>query len=158
VYRRVARFYDAAVRAYALFGIGRNRRRAVAALRLRPGDTVVDLGCGTGLTFPFLHSAVGPTGRIIGVDLTDAMLTKASRRAEDAGRRNVELVEADLASYAFPAEMDAALARFALEIVPEYDAVVRRVAGRCRRGDGWRSTVSSSRSAGPSGSSASACR
>ena len=128
VYRRTARFYDVAVRVYRLFGADRHRRAAVRALRLHSGDTVVDLGCGTGLNFPLLHAAVGPTGRIIGVDLTDAMLAKARRRAANAGWRNVELVEADLAEYVFPPEMDAALATYALEMVPEYDAVVQRTA------------------------------
>lgn len=136
LYRRTAVFYDPAVRLYGLAGAGRPRRQAIEALRLRPGDTVIDLGCGTGLNLPFLHEAVGPGGRIIGVDLTDAMLERARRRIDKAGWRNVELVEADLAEYTFPPDLQGALATFALEMVPEYDAVIRRVAealppGRC---------------------------
>ena len=128
LYRRTARFYDAWVRAYRLFGVDRHRRSAVDALDLSVGDTVVDLGCGTGLNFSLLYDIVGPTGRIVGVDLTDAMLDRARQRAEDAGWKNVELVEADLAEYAFPSDADSALATFALEMVPEYDAVVKRAA------------------------------
>ena len=52
------------------------------ALGLRPGDTVVDIACGTGLNFPLLEEAIGPDGRIVGVDLTDAMLAQAQRRIE----------------------------------------------------------------------------
>lgn len=128
LYRRTARFYDASLWAYRIAGIGQHRRRAVGALELRIGDTVVDMGCGTGLNFPLLCEAVGPTGRVIGVDLTDAMLERARRRVEREGWTNVELVEADLARYEFPKDLNAALATFALEMVPRYDAVIGRAA------------------------------
>lgn len=128
LYRRTAAFYDSAAWMYRLTGASRHQRFAVGALRLRPGDTVVDMGCGTGLNFPRLRAAVGPAGRIIGVDLTDAMLARARRRIEREGWTNVQLVEADLAEYVFPPELGAAIATFALEMVPEYDAVIRRVA------------------------------
>lgn len=128
LYRRTARFYDLALWAYRLMGTRRRRQQAVRALQLQPGDTVVDMGCGTGLNFRFLHEAVGPEGRIVGVDLTDAMLAKARQRVKRFGWRNIELVEADLATYSFPSGMKAALATFALEMVPEYDTVIRRVA------------------------------
>ena len=128
IYRRSARFYDLALWVYRLFGTGRHRRQAVHALHLQPGDTVVDMGCGTGLNFRLLQKAVGPEGRIVGVDLTDAMPDRARHRIQKAGWQNIELVEDDLATYTFPPSMNAALATFALEMVPEYDAVIRRVA------------------------------
>lgn len=128
LYRRTAPFYDAAVWMYRLTGVSHHRERAVAALGLRPGDTVVDLGCGTGLNLPLLRAAVGPAGRVVGVDLTDAMLERARRRIARAGWHNVELVEADLTEYTFPPGLGGALATFALEMVPEYDAVIRSVA------------------------------
>jgi demethylmenaquinone methyltransferase/2-methoxy-6-polyprenyl-1,4-benzoquinol methylase len=53
-----------------------DRKRAVRALNLQRGDTVVDIGCGTGLNFPLLQGAIGPEGTIVGVDLTDAMLSQ----------------------------------------------------------------------------------
>lgn len=134
LYRRTAWLYDAAVWMYRLTGASRHRRQAVAALRLRPGHTVVDMGCGTGLNFALLQAAVGPDGRIIGVDLTDAMLERARRRVQRAGWTNVELVEADLAEYSFPRQVDAALATFALEMVPAYDGIVQRAAHALRPG------------------------
>ena len=130
LYRRTAKFYDAAVWMYRLTGVSRHREFAVAALRLRPGDTVVDMGCGTGLNFSLLRAAVAPSGRVVGVDLTDAMLERARRRIEREGWTNVELVEADLREYRFPADLKGALATFALEMVPEYDEVIQRVAER----------------------------
>ena len=128
LYRRTARFYDAALWMYRLTGADRHRKLAVAALGAGRGDTVVDLGCGTGANLPLLRDAVGSSGRVIGVDLTDAMLERARRRIEHAGWENVELVEADLAGYTIPRGAAGALATFALEMVPEYDAVIRGVA------------------------------
>ncbi|WP_307123476.1 class I SAM-dependent methyltransferase [Streptomyces sp. B1I3] len=52
---------------------------AVAELGLRPGDTVLDAGCGTGRALPALRAAVGPGGTVLGADLTPAMLESAVR-------------------------------------------------------------------------------
>ena len=134
LYRHAAPIYDTAVWMYRIAGVSRHRETAVAALRLRPGDTVVDMGCGTGLNLPLLCDAVGPTGRVIGVDLTDAMLERARRRVERVGWCNVELNEADLTEYAFPPDLGGAIATFALEMVPEYDTVVQTVADTLPRG------------------------
>jgi demethylmenaquinone methyltransferase/2-methoxy-6-polyprenyl-1,4-benzoquinol methylase len=80
------------------FPVGTYRRQATQAFWLRPGDTVVDVGCGTGLNFLHLEHVIGPTGRIIGVDLTDAMLAQAKLRVEKHGWNNVRLVQADALS------------------------------------------------------------
>lgn len=131
IYSRTARRYDRLVRVFPLLGVrmGRYRREAVDALALEPGDTVVELGCGTGLNFPLLHRAVGDTGRIVGVDLTPAMLEQARRRIERRGWSNIELVHSDVADYSFPAIVDGVISTFALTLSPEYDTVVRRAAG-----------------------------
>ncbi|MCT4351897.1 methyltransferase domain-containing protein [Streptomyces sp. Je 1-79] len=56
---------------------------AVADLGLRPGAAVLDAGCGTGRALPALRSAVGPTGTVIGADLTPEMLGEAVRAGRD---------------------------------------------------------------------------
>lgn len=135
-YRRLAPLYDPGMGLYRAMGLRINqyRRDAIAVLRLQPGDTVVDLGCGTGLNFAHLQDAVGPQGRIIGVDLTDAMLAQARDRARQNGWRNVELVEADMTTYEVPEAADGVLATLALATIPDYDDVVARVARRLRAG------------------------
>ena len=83
-YRRQAKRYDFAVQLYRLLGlrIKAYRLRAVELLRLKRGDCVVDLGCGTGLNFDFLTERIGPEGRLIGVDISPEMLAGARERAE----------------------------------------------------------------------------
>jgi demethylmenaquinone methyltransferase/2-methoxy-6-polyprenyl-1,4-benzoquinol methylase len=127
-YRKKAKHYNFVSRLYPVPGYPQQaqRRRAVRALRLRPGATVVDLACGTGQNFPLIERAIGPDGRIIGVDLTDAMLAQAQRRIEHDGWRNVSLVQADAADYAYPAEINAILSTYALSHVPECGAVIVR--------------------------------
>jgi len=94
-YGRWARAYDWLVRLLpVLDGL---RADAVAGLDPSPGDTVVDLGCGTGANLPHLREAVGPTGTVVGVDLTPEMLARAEQRVEAAGWRNVHLVQGDAA-------------------------------------------------------------
>lgn len=56
---------------------------AVAGLGLRPGDHVLDAGCGTGRALPLLRAAVGPSGVVLGADLTPAMLAAAVRAGRD---------------------------------------------------------------------------
>src|SRR5262245_7630340 len=56
----------------------------VAAAHLRPGETVVDLGCGGGIDVILAARKLGPEGRAIGIDMTDEMLDRARRNAERA--------------------------------------------------------------------------
>jgi len=128
LYRRRARFYDLTANLYYLIGFREfaYRSKAVESLMLKPGDTVVEIGCGTGLTFRLLQSRIGPGGRIIGVDLTDRMLDKAERRARDNNWNNIELVREDAARYRFPENISGILSTFAITLVPEFDEVIRR--------------------------------
>ncbi|WP_425953763.1 class I SAM-dependent methyltransferase [Xylanimonas sp. McL0601] len=136
IYRRKAKHYDVTSRLYPVpFYPQRSQRlRAVQALGLRSGDTVVDVACGTGLNFPLIEEAIGPDGRIVGVDLTDAMLARAQDRIELNGWSNVSLVQADAADFGFPAGVDAVLSTYALSQVPECAAVVGHGAAALRGG------------------------
>ena len=139
IYRKKAKHYEIVSRLYPVPGypLWAQRRRAVQALRLRPGATVVDLACGTGQNFPLIEQAIGPDGRIIGVDLTDAMLAQAQRRIEHNGWSNVSLVQADAADYPFPAEIDAILSTYALSHLPECGGVIAHGADALTRDGRW---------------------
>ena len=125
-YRKKAKHYDVTCRLYPAPGYPQQaqRLRAVEALGLRAGDSVVDIACGTGLNFPLIEAAIGPGGRIVGVDLTDAMLARAQQRIEANGWSNVRLVQGDAAQFAFPDKVDAILSTYALSQVPECAQVI----------------------------------
>jgi ubiquinone/menaquinone biosynthesis C-methylase UbiE len=138
-YRRRARRYDTTSQLfYPSFGLQRaHRRRAVRALRLSPGDTVVEIACGTGLNFPLIEQEIGPEGRIVGVDLTPAMLAQAQRRIETSGWRNVSLVQADAAEFEFPTGVDAILATYPHALLPESGRVITHGAEALSDGGRW---------------------
>jgi ubiquinone/menaquinone biosynthesis C-methylase UbiE len=138
-YRKKARHYDITSRFYPVPGYpqGTQRRRAVQALGLRPGDTVIEIACGTGLNFPLIEQAIGPEGRIVGVDLTDAMLAQARQRIAVNGWSNVRLVHADAAEFGFPDGADAILSTYALSQVPECGQVIARGAAALAPGGRW---------------------
>jgi demethylmenaquinone methyltransferase/2-methoxy-6-polyprenyl-1,4-benzoquinol methylase len=138
-YRKKAKHYDVTSRLYPMPGYPQRtqRLRAVRALGLRPGDSVVDVACGTGLNFSLIEQAIGPTGKIVGVDLTDAMLARAQHRIEANGWSNVSLVQADVAEFEFPAGVDAILSTYALSQVPECGDVIARGAAALSRGGRW---------------------
>ncbi len=136
LYRRRSRRYDLTANLYYLVGLREfaYRKKAVRALNLNRGDTVVEIGCGTGLNFGLLQEKVGPQGAIIGVDLTPEMLARARERVRRRGWENVKLVECDAAEYQFPHGIDGIISTFALTLVPEYDEVIRNGAAALSQG------------------------
>jgi demethylmenaquinone methyltransferase/2-methoxy-6-polyprenyl-1,4-benzoquinol methylase len=129
-YQKISRRYDWHMKAYSLVGIriAEYRKYAVDLLKLKPGDRVVDLGCGTGLSFPHIMERIGPKGHLTGVDMTEGMLTCARERCDRAGWHNVELVQSEIGSYVFPEEIDAVISTGVMGYVPEYDHVIQNIA------------------------------
>jgi len=64
---------------YLLGNEKRLRQETIGSLNLQPGQTVLDIACGTGRNFPLILEKIGPTGRLVGVDYTDAMLARARK-------------------------------------------------------------------------------
>jgi ubiquinone/menaquinone biosynthesis C-methylase UbiE len=139
IYRGLAERYDVYAALLQLIGFRYTayRKKAIRGLALQSGDTVVDVGCGTGPNFSYLERAIGPSGTIIGVDLTDAMLEQARRRAVANGWKNVRLVRSDAAAFSFPTGVDGILSTLALTLVPEYDRVILNGARALKEGGHW---------------------
>jgi ubiquinone/menaquinone biosynthesis C-methylase UbiE len=116
-YDRVARFYRSFEPLYLIFPPA--RRRAVAALGLKPGDVVLEIGAGTGRNFPYLMEAVGPTGTVIAVDASAGMLAEAQKLCRREGWSNVELIRQDAAQLRLDREVDAVLFSLSYSALPE---------------------------------------
>jgi ubiquinone/menaquinone biosynthesis C-methylase UbiE len=129
-YQRHASSYDLAVKFfYPLIGlhIDEYHRRAVEYLNLQPGDTVVDIGCGTGLCFSLLMNRIGPNGRLIGVDISHEMLSRANERVEHADWTNVQLIHSDITKYEFPDGINGAISTGVFGYIEERRKVIERV-------------------------------
>jgi ubiquinone/menaquinone biosynthesis C-methylase UbiE len=116
-YDRVARFYRVFEPLYLIFPPA--RRRAVDALGLTAGDPVLEIGAGTGRNFPYLVDAVGPSGRVIGVDASKGMLAEAERLVERRGWSNVALHRQDAAQLELDGDVDAVLFSLSYSAMPE---------------------------------------
>jgi ubiquinone/menaquinone biosynthesis C-methylase UbiE len=110
------------------------RRKAAMRLGLSRGDSVLDIGCGTGVNFPYLREAVGPTGRIYGVDISTGMLRKATARRDAHGWDNVELRECDVLDYVSPAPLDGVLFSLSYNTMPHHRDVLRHAWEQLRPG------------------------
>ena len=124
-YSAGARFYDLLSGERFVYRAG--RVAGIQLLNLRPGDTVFDLGCGTGLNFPLLVDAVGPNGLVIGLDRSPEMLAMSRRRIEVHGYNNVRVIEADATTFDPAAitrlagrPIDGVIATYALSVIGEW--------------------------------------
>ena len=119
-YGRWAGLYDHVAR---FPGVGAWRERAAHSLDLTPGETVVEMGCGTGANLRYLRERIGPEGTIVGVDLTPGMLALARRRVVREGWETVGLVFADAARPPIDGA-DAVLASFVVGMFDDPAGVV----------------------------------
>jgi SAM-dependent methyltransferase len=93
--------------------MGEVTNAALAAAAPKPGENVLDIGCGTGTTTLRLAEAVKPTGRVLGIDISEQQLELARQRVASAGADNVELVLNDPATHGLaPETFDLAFTRF----------------------------------------------
>src|SRR5690349_3422927 len=110
-----------------------------ARANLRPGEVVVDLGCGGGLDVFLAAAKVGPAGRAIGIDMTPEMLERARRNAAAAnngrGFANVEFHQATIDQLPLPdASVDCVISNCVINLAPDKNAVLREIARVLRPG------------------------
>ena len=102
----------------------RGRREAVRQLAVRPGERVLDVGCGTGFNLPRL-SARG--ARLVGIEPSPAMRQMAERRLERHGLDSVDLDPRPYGSHAeYEASVDAILFSYSLSMIPPFEEVLER--------------------------------
>ena len=108
---------------------------ALEYLALEAGDAVLDLGCGSGAALPTLSEAVGPTGRVVGIDNSPKMLARAGSVVPEHGLTNVELRRADATRTEIePDAFDAAYACSSISAMPDVPAALVTVHRALRPG------------------------
>ncbi|WP_435198082.1 class I SAM-dependent methyltransferase [Janibacter sp. GS2] len=131
-YRVMAPVYDVVSLEWPLYRAG--RVAGIRAARLRPGHQVLDVGCGTGLSLPLLSDAVGPRGRVIGLDPSTAMLRRAARREVTAGASLLPVDAAglraeDLSGAGVHEPVHAAVFAYSLSVMPDWRPAWAAVTG-----------------------------
>lgn len=107
----------------------------VALASLRPGDVVLDLGSGAGFDALLAARTVGDTGRVIGVDMTEAMVTKARANAVKAGLQNVEFRLGTIEALPVAdAAVDVIISNCVVNLSPDKPAVFREAFRTLRPG------------------------
>jgi ubiquinone/menaquinone biosynthesis C-methylase UbiE len=110
--------------------------------RIEPGSVVLDLGCGAGTDLLIAAQMTGPTGRVIGVDMTGSMLERARASSREMGLANVELHESLIEALPLDdASVGVVISNGVIDLVPDKDAVfdeidrVLRPGGRLQLAD-----------------------
>lgn len=131
---KVERIYDSYSGVYDLLFNGimqPGRERAVLALSIQPGDRVLEVGVGTGLSLPYypLHC------EIVGIDISDPMLRKASERCRELGIRGAEFLRMEAERMTLPDEsFDRVLASYVMSAVADPHRVTAELWRVCRPG------------------------
>jgi len=132
--RRVERVYALLAQVYDDFfdwALGPGRRQAVNRLPIRPGERVLEVGVGTGLSLPYYPANCHLTG----IDISEPMLDQARERVESLGRDDVDLRLMDARDLAFPDGIfDHVLAPYVISVVPEPARVMAEIARVCKPG------------------------
>jgi SAM-dependent methyltransferase len=107
----------------------------LARSAVAPGEKVLEVGCGTGAATVPLAEAVGDTGEVVGIDISEPMLAAARERISNRGLRNITLLQADAQVHAFePNRFDLIASRFGVMFFADPTAAFRNLHGATRPG------------------------
>ncbi len=143
VFGRAAETYDTVVPFFAEFGA-----RLVDFARLRPGEAVLDVGCGRGATLFPTAERVGPEGRVVGVDLSEEMVARVQSEIARQGLRHAAVRQMDAQDLqVVPGSFDVVICSFVLHLLPDPERAAA-AASRALR-PGGRCVASAPTGAGP---------
>lgn len=104
------------------------RQQAFSHLDLADGETVLEIGCGSGVNFEQLRDGIGPTGTVVGLDFSAEMVRQAAQRIREHGWSNVHVIRGDATQAGLAPEMfDAVIAPLALSAMPDVRAAVESI-------------------------------
>ncbi len=130
VFSRAAPTYDGVIPFFARFGLA-----LVELADLRPGERVLDVGCGRGATLLPAAERVGPSGRVLGVDLADNMVAMLAADLERREVTNAAVRRMDAEALEVPdASFDVAVASFTLHLMPHPERAAAELGRALRRG------------------------
>src|SRR2546427_11402864 len=133
---KVERVYPSYARAYDhIFGkiFHDGREHAVRLLNLSPGESVLEVGVGTGLALPCYPR----TCEVVGIDLSAGMLARCRQRVRELGLAHVTLQRMDASAMEFPDDsFDAVMAAYVVTAVPDYPMVMQEMVRGCNPGGG----------------------
>ena len=122
-------------------GLGAHGEVAMASNPPRPGERVIDIGCGFGDTTQRLGELVGPEGSALGVDVSAPFVETARQEAEEAGLGNVEFRLADVQTLQLPQEFDYAFSRMGIMFFGNPVAALRNVRAALKPGGRFTAVV-----------------
>ena len=115
-YSRQARIYDATRWAFLY-----DRDTLLADLQLKEGETVVEVGCGTGRNLGGIVQRVGPRGKVLAVDCAEPMIARCAARVKRNGWKNVRLVAGEYgATPVTGGQADVVIMSYSLSMIPEW--------------------------------------
>jgi ubiquinone/menaquinone biosynthesis C-methylase UbiE len=121
-YRKRAGIYDLELALFEPI-----RRKAIARLNLKLGETVLDVGCGTGLSFELLLQGMGSKGKIVGIEQSPEMMAKAQKRVTQHRWKNITLICSPVEAATIRIKADAALFHFTHDILRHPQAVANAI-------------------------------
>src|SRR5450759_1372543 len=110
------------------------RKQTVDFLGRKSGERGLEVGWGTGRNVPCLCQAVGPSGRVYGVDLSAGMLDKVELLRQQHGWSNVSLTQGDAADFSAPEPLDGVLFSLSFHTLPHHTEVLRQAWKQLRPG------------------------
>jgi len=128
IYKKRAKNFDMTSKFYKLVGFNdeKYRKKTVEYLELSENDTIVEIGCGTGLNFPILLNKIGKDGKIIGLDISVDMLAEAKKKIKIFNWNNVSVHEQNAMEFDYK-NVSGVVSTLAFTLIPEYEELIIKI-------------------------------